>query len=108
AGDLIGAKPGYATGRPFTAFVALPTRAAVNSQLTAVRRTGKPRRIRGSLVAGGGLGPCELDIGRVGVKGNPDESDPLLIAVRDAPAVPVPDAETKHQTPLSAVPPLTP
>ena len=36
AGDLIGAKPGYATGRPFTAFVNLPSRAAVNSQLTAV------------------------------------------------------------------------
>ena len=86
AGDLIGAKPGYATGRPFTAFVALPSRAAVNSQLTAVGRTGKPRRIRCSLVAGDGLVPCELVIGRVGVKGNPDESDPLLIAVRDAPA----------------------
>ena len=45
AGDLIGAKPGYATGRPFTTFVALPSRAAVNSQLTAVGRTGKPRRL---------------------------------------------------------------
>ena len=95
AGDMIGAKPGYATGRPFTAFVALPSRAAVNSQLTAVGRTGKPRQIRCSLVAGDGLVPCELVIGRVGVKGNPDESDPLLIAVRDAPAVPVPDAEAK-------------
>ena len=94
AGDMIGAKPGYATGRPFIAFVALPSRAAVNSQLTAVGRTGKPRRIRCSLVAGDGLVPCELVIGRVSVKGNPDEADPLLIAVRDAPAVPVPDAET--------------
>ena len=94
AGDVIGAKPGYATGRPFTAFVAQPSRAAVNSQLTAVGRTGKPRRIRCSLLAGDGLVPCELVIGRVSVKGNPDESDPLLIAVRDAPAVPGPDAET--------------
>ncbi len=89
AGDLIGAKPGYATGRPFTAFVALASRAAVNSQLTAVGRTGKPRQIRCSLVAGDGLVPCELVIGRVGVKGNPDESDPLLVAVRDAAAAPV-------------------
>jgi len=86
AGDLIGARPGYATGRPFTAFVALPSRAAVNSQLTAVGRTGKPRQIRCSLVAGDGLVPCELVIGRVGVKGNPDESDPLVVAVRDVPA----------------------
>ena len=107
AGDLIGAKPGYATGRPFTAFVALPTRAAVNSQLTAVGRTGKPRRIRCSLVAGDGLVPCELVIGRVGVKGNPDDSDPLLIAVRDAPAVPVPDAETKAKPQLGAVQAIT-
>jgi serine phosphatase RsbU (regulator of sigma subunit)/PAS domain-containing protein len=84
AGDMIGVKAGYATGRPFTAFVALPSRAAVNSQLTAVGRTGKPRQVRCSLVAGDGLVPCELVIGRVGVKGNPDESDPLVIAVHDA------------------------
>ena len=84
AGDLIGAKPGYATGRPFTAFVALPSRAAVNSQLLAVGRTGKQRRIRCSLIAADGLVPCELVIGRIGVRGNRDEADPLLISVRDA------------------------
>ena len=84
AGDLIGAKPGYATGRPFTAFVALPSRAAVNSQLTAVGRTGKQRRIRCSLIAADGLVPCELVIGRIAVRGNREEADPLLITVRDA------------------------
>ncbi len=88
AGDLIGAKPGYATGRPFTTFVGLPSRAAVNSQLTAVSRTGKQRRLRCSLVAEDGLVPCELVIGRVGVRGNRDEADPLMIAVRDADARP--------------------
>jgi PAS domain S-box-containing protein len=92
AGEMIGAKPGYATGRPFTAFIALPSRAAVNSQVTAVGRTGRPRQLRCSLVAADGLVPCELVIGRVGVKGNPDESDPLLVAVRDAPAGPAPAA----------------
>ncbi len=84
AGDLIGAKPGYATGRPFTAFVGLPSRAAVNSQLTAVGRTGKQRRLRCSLIAPDGMLPCELVIGRVGVRGNPDEADPLMVAIRDA------------------------
>src|ERR1700734_2476937 len=88
AGDLIGAKPGYATGRPFTAFVNLPSRAAVNSQLTAVGRTGKPRRIRCSLLAPDGLAPSELIIGRVGLRG---EADPLMVAVREAI---VPRAET--------------
>jgi len=107
AGDVIGAKPGYATGRPFTAFVALPSRAAVNSQLTAVGRTGKPRQIRCSLVAGDGLVPCELVIGRVGVRGHPDESDPLVIAVRDVPAVPVPDAKTTAKPQLGAVRAIT-
>ena len=93
AGDLIGAKPGYATGRPFTAFVALPSRAAVNSQLTAVGRTGKQRRIRCSLIAADGLVPCELVIGRIGVRGNGDETDPLLISVRDAAGRPPAEAE---------------
>jgi serine phosphatase RsbU (regulator of sigma subunit)/PAS domain-containing protein len=111
AGELIGAKPGYATGRPFTAFVALPSRAAVNSQLTAVGRTGKPRRIRCSLVAGDGLVPCELVIGRVGVKGNPDESDPMVIVVRDAAARPASDeagrATAKPRSQLGAVQAIT-
>jgi serine phosphatase RsbU (regulator of sigma subunit)/PAS domain-containing protein len=106
AGDVIGAKPGYATGRPFTAFVALPSRAAVNSQLTAVGRTGKPRQIRCSLVAGDGLVPCELVIGRVGVKGNPEESDPLLIAVRDAPAADA-EATARPRSQLGAVQAIT-
>ncbi len=106
AGDLIGAKPGYATGRPFTAFVALPSRAALNSQLTAVGRTGKPRQLRCSLVAGDGLVPCELVIGRVGVKGNPGESDPLLVAVRDAAARPSAD-EPKPRSQLGAMQAIT-
>ncbi len=98
AGDLTGAKPGYATGRPFTAFVALPSRAAVHSQLTAVGRTGKPRRIRCSLVAEDGLVPCELVIGRVGVRGNRDDADPLVVTVRDAPlAQPQPEDEAPGQ-----------
>ncbi|MGD0605374.1 MAG: SpoIIE family protein phosphatase, partial [Streptosporangiaceae bacterium] len=79
AGDLIGAKPGYATGRPFTALVNLPSRAAVNSQLTAVTRTGKQRRVSCDLLAEGGLVPGELIIGRVAVRG---EADPLMVAVR--------------------------
>jgi serine phosphatase RsbU (regulator of sigma subunit)/PAS domain-containing protein len=79
AGDLIGAKPGYATGRPFTAFVNLPSRAAVNSQLTAVARTGKQRGIRCSLLSADGLVPSELIIGTVAVRG---EADPLMVAVR--------------------------
>src|SRR5262249_33312167 len=71
------------------------------SQLTAVGRTGKPRRIRCSLVAGDGLVPCELVIGRAGVKGNPDESDPMVIAVRDAVVRPAPDEGGTEARPRS-------
>src|ERR1700689_5947811 len=40
AADLIGVPPGYATGRLVTAFVDLPSRAVVQSQLAAATRTG--------------------------------------------------------------------
>jgi serine phosphatase RsbU (regulator of sigma subunit)/PAS domain-containing protein len=88
AGDLIGAKPGYATGRPFGAFVDMPSRAALNSQLTAVGRTGRPRRLRCRLIAEDGQVPCELVIGRVGIKGAGEDTGPLVIAVLDTPARP--------------------
>lgn len=45
AGNLIGASAGYATGRPLTAFVDLASRAAVQSQLAAVARTGTARQV---------------------------------------------------------------
>jgi serine phosphatase RsbU (regulator of sigma subunit) len=79
----------------------------VNSQLTAVGRTGKPRQVRCNLVAGDGLVPCELAIGRVGVKGNPDESDPLLVAVRDAAAAPAQKAAARPRSELGAVQAIT-
>ena len=84
AGELIGAKPGYATGRPFTAFVTMSSRAALNSQLTAVGRTGRPRRLQCILIAEDGEIPCELVIGRVGIRGTRDEAGPLVITVGDA------------------------
>jgi serine phosphatase RsbU (regulator of sigma subunit)/PAS domain-containing protein len=43
AAALLGSPSGYATGKPLTAFVDLPFRAAVQTQLAAVARTGKPR-----------------------------------------------------------------
>src|SRR5580704_15473858 len=45
AGLLIGAPPGYATGRDLTAFVDLPSRAAVKSQFAAAARTGTARQV---------------------------------------------------------------
>ena len=53
AGELIGAPPGYATGKPLTAFVDLASRAAVQSQLAAAARTGTARTVDCTL-----LGPA--------------------------------------------------
>ena len=97
AGDLIGAKPGYATGRPFAAFVNLPSRAAVQSQLSAVSRTGQPRLVRASLLGEDGLVPSELLIGRVSVR---DEADPLVVAVLPTPTST--STSTSTSTPAAA------
>ncbi len=43
-GDLLGSGPGYATGKLFTAFVDLPSRAAVQTQLAAALRTGETQQ----------------------------------------------------------------
>ncbi|HMI25884.1 MAG TPA: PAS domain-containing protein, partial [Streptosporangiaceae bacterium] len=55
AGELLGSGPRYATGKLFTAFVALPSRAAVHSQVAAVARTGKPRRVPCPLLSADGV-----------------------------------------------------
>ena len=43
AADLLGAPSGYATGKSVSVFVDLPFRAAIQTLLAAVTRTGKPR-----------------------------------------------------------------
>ena len=57
AGDLIGTPAGYATGKALTAFVDLPSRAAVKSQLAAAARTGKARLVECRLL--GADGPAD-------------------------------------------------
>jgi serine phosphatase RsbU (regulator of sigma subunit)/PAS domain-containing protein len=64
AGELIGSPPGYATGRPLTGFVDLPYRAVVQSQLAAVARSGKARRLACSILGASGPVPATLTAGR--------------------------------------------
>jgi len=93
AGELLGTGSGYATGRPFTAFVNLPSRAAVDSLLTAVVRTGEPRRVRCELLTGAGTTECELTAGLARPRGDADQ---LVVAVREVgpPASPGGQAKT--------------
>src|SRR5260370_3620889 len=60
AGDLIGAPSGYATGKPLTAFIDLPSRAAVQSQLAAAIRTGMARQAECKLL--GPAGPVDATL----------------------------------------------
>jgi len=53
AGHLLGFPPGYATGRAFKAFVDMPARAAVSSQVAAARRAGGARQINCGLLGAG-------------------------------------------------------
>jgi serine phosphatase RsbU (regulator of sigma subunit) len=80
AGELLDIGTGYATGRPFKAFVDLPSRAAVDSQLAAVIRTGKPRQVRCDLLTGAGTVECELTAGLARPRGDEDQ---LVVAVRE-------------------------
>src|SRR6266581_5599794 len=80
--ELLGSQPGYATGRPFTTFVALSGRAAVQTQLNAVARSGRVGRVRCGLLSSAGAAAQDLVIGLVRVSG---DSDRLIVAVGGEP-----------------------
>ena len=88
AGHLLGFSPGYATGKPFAAFVELPARAAVQTQLAAARRTGKGCRVQCSLLGDAGVVPNVLDISPVSLAGDPGRL--IVAATRLGAAAPAP------------------
>jgi serine phosphatase RsbU (regulator of sigma subunit)/PAS domain-containing protein len=98
AGQLVGSGPGYPTGKPFTAFVDLPFRPAVQSQVAAVIRTGEVRTLRCGLLTADGVAEYEVTAGPVRARG---ESGRLIVAVgapgaaRPGPAPDPADQETQ-------------
>jgi serine phosphatase RsbU (regulator of sigma subunit) len=76
AAQLLGAPAGYATGKSLAVFVDLPARAAVQTQLAAVARTGKARQARCRMLAPGGPLDVMLSADLVAIQGEP----PLLVA----------------------------
>ena len=97
ASELLGSGSGYAVGKLFTAFVDLPSRAVVQSQLATVMRTGRTRRIQCRLLGPEGPGEAVLAAGLVRVHGDGDQV--VLVAsagsaAGDAPAEPRPAAVT--------------
>jgi serine phosphatase RsbU (regulator of sigma subunit)/PAS domain-containing protein len=102
AGELIGASPGYATGKPLTAFADPPSRAAVRTHLAAAARTGKPRRAACRLLGPDGPADVTLAIRVLELPGDPR----LLIAgvtAGQAPAPPERDARGAQRAPARAV-----
>jgi serine phosphatase RsbU (regulator of sigma subunit)/PAS domain-containing protein len=71
AAALLGSPSGYATGKPLTAFVDLPFRAAVQTQLAAVARTGKPRTAGCRILTSGGPVDVTLTAAEADLPGDP-------------------------------------
>jgi serine phosphatase RsbU (regulator of sigma subunit)/PAS domain-containing protein len=83
AGGLLETGTGYATGKPFTAFVDLPSRAAVQSHLAATMRTGETRSLSCDLLTARGTRACELTASVVNLRG---DTDRLVISASALPA----------------------
>lgn len=78
AGVLLDTGTGYATGKLFTAFINLPSRAAVQTQLAAAIRTGSARHVRCELLTATGTSQCELTAGPARLRGDDDK---LIVAI---------------------------
>jgi serine phosphatase RsbU (regulator of sigma subunit)/PAS domain-containing protein len=71
AAALLGSPSGYATGKPLASFVDLPFRAAVQTQLAAVARTGKPRTASCRILTAGGPVDVMLTAAAADLPGDP-------------------------------------
>jgi serine phosphatase RsbU (regulator of sigma subunit)/PAS domain-containing protein len=107
AAALLGFPTGYATGKPLASFVDLPFRAAVQTQLAAVARTGADRTVNCRVLTSGGALGATLTAARVELPG-----DPPLFVVTITPAAdgaPGPASATESSAaPASAAAPAAP
>jgi sigma-B regulation protein RsbU (phosphoserine phosphatase) len=95
AGQLVGSGTGYPTGKLFTAFVDLPFRAAVQSQLATVVRTGEVRQLHCGVLAADGVAEYAVTACPVQVRGDAGQ---LLVAVGPPGAV-SPDTRPEPEPP---------
>ncbi|MGH3286348.1 MAG: PAS domain-containing protein, partial [Streptosporangiaceae bacterium] len=94
AATLLGVPTGYATGKPLTNFVDLGSRAAVQTQLAAVARTGGPRRADCRMLAAEGQLDITLTATAIDLPGDP----PVLVIT----AAPQQTAPARSQRPRAA------
>ena len=93
AATLLGFPTGYATGKPLASFVDLPFRAAVQTQLAAVARNGKDRKVNCRVLTSNGALGAILTAAKVELPG-----DPPLFVVTITPA----DADAVNGEPAAA------
>ena len=98
AAQLLGSPPGYATGKSLTAFVDLPFRAAVQTLLAAVGRTGKPRTASCRILTSAGPAEVTLTAAATDLPGDP----PTLIVTATPGSTAPATAETAESTGPSA------
>ncbi len=77
ASDIIGSPPAYAAGKPFTLFVDLPSRAAVQTHLAAAARTGRARQAECALLSQDGVVDVRLTVEPISL---PEDTGVLLVA----------------------------
>ncbi|WP_141578452.1 SpoIIE family protein phosphatase [Actinomadura sp. WMMA1423] len=76
AAELLGTSSGYVSGKQFTAFCDMATRAAVRSQLAAAIRTGRRRRVGVRFLGRDHPIDAVLTFARVWIRGEPD---PMIV-----------------------------
>jgi PAS domain S-box-containing protein len=81
AAELLGTSSGYVSGKQFTAFCDLATRAAVRSQLAAVVRTGRRRRVPVRFLGRERPVDAIVTLARVWIRGEPD---PMVVVAAGA------------------------
>ncbi|WUH97866.1 SpoIIE family protein phosphatase [Spirillospora sp. NBC_00431] len=72
AAAMLGTSSGYVSGKQFTAFCDMATRAAVRSQLAAVVRTGRRRRVQVRFLGRDRPVDAVVTLARVWIRGEPD------------------------------------
>jgi serine phosphatase RsbU (regulator of sigma subunit)/PAS domain-containing protein len=75
AAALLGSPSGYTTGKALTVFVDLAAKAALQTQLAAAVRTGKPRQASCRMLTAGGPADVTLAVAPIDLPGDP----PLLM-----------------------------
>src|ERR1700761_7684077 len=104
ASDIIGSRPAYAAGKPFTVFVDLPSRATVQTGLAAAARTGRARQTAAALLGASGVVQVRLTVEPISLPG--DASFLLVTASNEAPLLPresnaAPGSGSSKATPAS-------